>query len=113
VTGRIDPGFVKLRFTGRRTMHLSMSDLSIFPGPEGQSTLEMAAQYSLTPHPLFPQVVFAWCRRFGPEILESTSEPLSVRASVAGGAEADGAKTCSGFDHRPLSGFGHRSYVGR
>jgi hypothetical protein len=66
VTGRIDPGFVKLRFTGRRTMHLSMSDLSIFPGPEGQSTLEMAAQYSLSPHPLFPQVVFAWCRRFGP-----------------------------------------------
>jgi hypothetical protein len=27
VTGRIAPGFVKLRFTERRTMHLTMSDL--------------------------------------------------------------------------------------
>ena len=28
---RIGSGFVKLRFTGRRIMHLSLSDLSIFP----------------------------------------------------------------------------------
>jgi hypothetical protein len=34
-----------------------------------------------------------------------------VVASVAGGT--DGVKTCSGIDHRPLSGFGHRSFVGR
>jgi hypothetical protein len=38
---------------------------------------------------------------------------LVVRASVAGGAETDGVKTCSGIDHRPLSGFGHWSFVGR
>jgi hypothetical protein len=36
-----------------------------------------------------------------------------VRASVAGGAETDGIKTCTGIDHRPLSGFGHRAFVDR
>jgi hypothetical protein len=34
-----------------------------------------------------------------------------VMASVAG--ETDGVRTCSGIDHRPLSGFGHRSFVDR
>ena len=36
-----------------------------------------------------------------------------VRASIAGGAETDGVKTCTGIDHRPLSGFGQRSFVDR
>jgi hypothetical protein len=38
-------------------------------------------------------------------------EPLGVKASVAGGAETDGVKTCTGIEHRPLSGVGHRSFV--
>ena len=28
-------------------------------------------------------------------------EPLCVKASVAGGAETDGVKTCTGIEHRP------------
>jgi hypothetical protein len=37
------------------------------------------------------------------EIWSQPREPLGVRASVAGGAEIDGVKTCSGFRHRLLS----------
>jgi hypothetical protein len=52
-----------------------------------------------------------------PEIRPVDTESISVSlegvsASIAGGAEIDGIKTCSGFRHRLLSGVGHRSYVG-
>jgi hypothetical protein len=57
----------------------------------------------LSSHKLFSQVLEIWSQ---------PREPLGVRALVAGGAETDGVKTCSGFGHRLLSGVGHRSYVG-
>ena len=59
-TGRIDPGFVKLRFTERRIMHLSTSDLSTSPGPEDQPNLKMPAQVIFfEPPPALPNKLFS------------------------------------------------------
>ena len=115
-TGRIDPGFVKLRFTERRIMHLSMPDLSTSPGPEDQPNLKMPAQVIFFEPPTrsSQQVIFAWYRGFGRRYGVNLGNPWVCTASVGGGgAETDGVKTCSELHHRSLSGFGHRSFVDR
>src|ERR1700736_4744983 len=40
-------------------------------------------------------------RGFWSEMWSHPREPLGVKASVAGGAETDGVKTCTGIEHRP------------
>ena len=80
-TGRIDPGFVKLRFTERRIMHLSTSDLSTSPGPEDQPNLKMPAQVIFFEPPTrsSQQVIFAWYRGFWSEIWSQPREPVGMQ----------------------------------
>jgi hypothetical protein len=63
-------------------MHLSMSDLSYFPGPEDQPNLKMPAQviFFEPPHPLFPTGYF----RMVPGILVGDVEPTSGTRGYAG-----------------------------
>ena len=45
--------------------------------------------------------------------IQRFTETLVLCVRTSDGFETDGVKTCLGIDHRPLSGFGHWSFVGR
>jgi hypothetical protein len=115
-TGRIDPGFVKLRFTERRII-TSACLISVLPRSRRSAQPKNActSHILLNLPPALPNKLFSHgTGDFGRRYRVNLGNPWVCRASVGGGgAETYGVRTYSGIDPRPLSGFGHRSFVDR